>query len=144
MNNDSRYYTPDVTEFHVGFEFEFHSDKREWKKFVFDLFKPMAVLQNVVDNSEMFRVKYLDEADLVELGWVDSKLGYKNTKAYHIGSTELFFYDKCANNVYITDKSACGIFDGTIRNKSELRKVMAMLGIKKESVVDLDEKYQVN
>lgn len=140
MNKNSRYYVPDVAEFHVGFEFEFHSEKREWKKYVFDLFKPMAVLQNVVDNPEMFRVKYLDEADLIELGWVKNNHGFFELGQYLLGM-------HTNNNVLIEvycESSYDTVFDGTIRNKSELRKVMAMLGIKKDSVVDLDEKYQVN
>jgi hypothetical protein len=140
MNNNSRYYVPDVSEFHVNFEFEFHSEKREWKKYVFDLFKPMAVLQNVVDNPEMFRVKYLDEDDLIELGWT--------RKCYELFTLGEYLLGMHTNsNVLIEvyhESSYDTLFDGTIRNKSELRKVMAMLGIKKDSVVDLDEKYQVN
>lgn len=77
------YYTPDIKEFHVGFEFEFrnyHSDVSWTKKIVYEddfewemagygyagAYAPSDAFYNLTDK----RVKYLDRADIESCGWV--------------------------------------------------------------------------
>jgi len=70
---NEKYYTPEIEEFKVGFEFEFmHSDYKEqgWKKYntpEFNFEKEDCPFGGK-DLSE-YRVKYLDREDIESLGW---------------------------------------------------------------------------
>lgn len=97
------YYTPDISEFQVGFECEM-LDKGEWKpciariedvdwsegcnpqlsmyyKWTRDDGKVFESTVNPFDTDSRyireFRVKYLSGEDLTDYGWINSKDGYK-------------------------------------------------------------------
>lgn len=82
MNNDNKYYTPELEEFHVGFGFEYlhplsvSETTNEWQ--VYDWRSRMATVTLHPDGisiggfsikPECLRVKYLDKQDIEELGW---------------------------------------------------------------------------
>src|SRR6056297_302162 len=75
---DKNYYTPDIEEFHVGFEYEVRNElkKDSWNNYHFDnkflpLFtslKDKLSIKNEIENRNI-RVKYLDKEDIEDLGF---------------------------------------------------------------------------
>lgn len=161
---ENKYYTPEIDEFFVGFEFEEWENpaftNEEWIAKKIEYFTDLEYvcipevdkhLENYVLWTSLFRVKHLDKEDLVELG-------FKYTEQYPIildinedlfvkKSTEFedFIITVKDSNVNISVKKDillmaipsdkkywdlyC-LFSGKIKNKSELIKVLKMLGIK--------------
>lgn len=130
---ENKYYTPSIEEFYSGFEYELlgHSGKmvpggitQKWETLEYSLdasyLNDEDSLKELLDCGEI-RVKYLDSSDIEELGFID---GIK-------GDYKLIFYaaPRCYCIIYYNPDSKC-LFDGIIKNKSELRKILNMLNIK--------------
>ncbi len=132
-----KYYTPDISEFYVGFECEWQSKIRNetWHKEICD----MDLINIAYDSFEheedgelfkdSFRVKYLDRQDIESLGFKDD--GYTFTiflenypdkySKYNKGVTfELYLEDGVVSLLYQPDCLFCGI----VKNKSELKKIL--------------------
>lgn len=62
----SKYYTPDISEIHQGFRFEYQLHN-SWKQV--DL-EHIECFYDYCCNIEELRVKYLDREDIEELGWI--------------------------------------------------------------------------
>ena len=123
---ENKYYTPEIEEFHVGFEYEWvKPDRTETIK--------LECLNNIgflwgITIPEGVRVKYLDQEDIESLGFKQSK-------------TDKYWYDsKCGRywvhkesiddwRWIISDEQSEVSFAGTIKNKSELKRVLKMLNI---------------
>ena len=130
---ENKYYTPEIEEFNIGFEFEF-KDNGVWTKdkficnskfgFTFDDMPELA------NNS---RVKYLDEEDIESLGWEfkdtnsNGDLYQKNNFYLYQKETMLNLEDRIIGKSLI---ESTHYFYGTIKNKSELIKLMQQLNIK--------------
>lgn len=128
-----KYYTPEIEEFHIGFEYEWLDDEKEdptWIKAT----TPTAIeIKGYEDIVYGLRVKYLDREDIEELGFIElgqedyylhgdlnnlriEKLHHKDIPCFYrinydnedIGSTNLFV---------------------SIKNKSELKRLMKQLGL---------------
>jgi hypothetical protein len=134
----NKYYTPSLEEFHVGFEFEYlsgvDSEGEDWSTRVFDQVYenydfPILDAGEKLDSS--FRVKYLDQSDIESLGWKDGEtyglsgyvLNYATDDSYQI------YYDESNQFTQIYNWDAKIIFEGAIKNKSELKKLMDQLDI---------------
>lgn len=151
---ETSYYTPDISEFYVGFEFESSSLDNHWNKLPFTAQK---VLGNEKDYFGLYtlswvekvfntpdfpahlyvRVKHLDRSDIESLGW---ELSWNEKEELSFDKDRFILtFTKGDTRVIITDKNKnqqnkCGyfhwpVFDGAIRNKSELKKIMQMTGI---------------
>lgn len=135
------YYTPSIEEFCVGFEFEHRSDNNEWSPFTIKTLNNMATLskglngklnappwyENLYLNDYEVRVKYLDREDLESLGFKDQVEFYVN-EAFTI-------YVKANTNkglwleIYRKDTVDEGLaFEGRVKNKSQLRKLLILIG----------------
>jgi len=142
------YYTPTIEEFHIGFEYEKYDNRiatyREnnyiptnWHKFKYDL-KSIRLSQLPTHLFEKtIRVKYLDQSDIESLRWKQSR---------DSNTTEIEFELDLGNPLdnlglqYDTENQYLRIhwfgqgdvtrFSGTIKNKSELKKLMKQLNIK--------------
>jgi hypothetical protein len=154
--SDKRYYTPKIEEFHVGFEYESATLKRSdpW------LMKT-ATTQDIVEIEALLelypegvRVKYLDEEDIVSLGWevgtfvdIFSKnetTEYREGFGFEIGEFDniimLFDQERSYTQIYkqhIYNENSGNwtsevLFQGVVLNLSRLRLVMEMLGITKQ------------
>jgi len=139
----TKYYTPEIEEFHVGFEYEIRdpdfqgqSDEEEWKKKVFDRSTLMDTLQHWKFFQD-YRVKCLDEQDIKECGW---KKSAEQRDLYSINwidnpneKKNAIWMAKVNENKYqITDCRHTWhfvLFVGTIKNKSELKRIMKMICI---------------
>lgn len=132
-----KYYTPDATEFHIGFEYEFnsiledrHSKNSKWVKDFYDFYKryeldePLDfILQGI--ESKNIRVKYLDEEDIIDLGW---RISHKLINyIFEFGEYE-FVIDWETQKIRISN-AGMTVFAGFVNNKSELKKLMKQLEI---------------
>lgn len=132
---ENKFYTPELEEFHSGFEFEFFY-KNTWHKHSLDG-KPIVhhELDEFKDDlmkiaHAITRVKHLDREDIESFGW---KPLNNNFDFFELGDFRLTVED----NLQILINHKDGVYDhsdngfhGTIKNKSELRKLMKQLNIK--------------
>lgn len=84
MENSSKYYTPEIEEFHVEFEFEQNYDlvltieervqqESTWYPKIFEV-KDFEFIEHLI-KTEFVRVKHLDKEDIESLGWKLIKTG---------------------------------------------------------------------
>jgi len=116
---EAKYYTPEIEEFHVGFEYESLNNNNEWVKSKYGGFLPFHP-QTYIDKKE-FRVKHLDRQDIEEFGWkITEDFGYR---FYTLNGYSLHFYPNEERNIGIL------LNKFKIKNKSELKKLMKMFNI---------------
>lgn len=148
----NKYYTPNLEEFHIGFEYEFleqhGSPDEQWVKKILtrisdgenDMYlgDTFVAIENydIVYLRNAWRVKYLDIEDLESLGWeclTKSKTKFNictfQFKKYRIDvsfdthSIEIYEYNAFSSIKYIQ------IFKGYVKNKSEFKQLMKFLNI---------------
>jgi hypothetical protein len=155
-----KYYTPDITEFHVGFEYEKSEYGRKiWTKevFEFDFGSGNEILDiyNEGYDTTHLRVKYLDQKDIESLGftkrlkndWVgyndyilssiSGEYGYFLKATLHIPKMDdmykIYVYRHLDDIDRIENYLSCGnslqVFNGKIKNKSELKVLLKQLNI---------------
>lgn len=135
-----KYYVPGLEEFHVGFEYEFKErfqdgsvktqedfDNAKWINqtikvgdlpYIERTLKGKTALNKICG----IRVKYLDQEDIESLGWngIDKlyiKYQYRLLISYN--------YNIKIYNEFLKEN----IFNGVIKNKSQLKKLMKQLNI---------------
>ncbi len=142
---ENKYYNPEIEEFNVGFEFESNYLKVDWAKQTLKL-EEMAHFYDsyILDASSLeFRVKYLDREDIEDLGWnytEDSSAGDGNIRWFDSYTIKGGFYklnsfghipsigDNLCDKVIIFSQGGENIiFEGKIKNKSELKKLLKQL-----------------
>jgi len=164
---ENKYYTPDITEFHIGFEYEYKEgflagvvktqedyDKSEWTKQTFDYVSKLSYIERSLNGLNAknglcgIRVKYLDQEDIEEyLGYKfkfdnnkytpydeicyingsiwDRGVGIKyNLRTHLMVVTRYHFQGEYAHN------NSHQLFEGIVKNKSELLTIMKMIGVK--------------
>ena len=152
--NDKKFYVPSIEEFHVGFEYEFNcptgkKGESEWKKEVYDKRKwfhsNSGISYEWLIKEGDIRVKYLDKSDIESLVHTNAedfhtifKLRNKYTdelvfQTYWVEEDEFLdeeyiYWNIKYNTFKITHKSKT-LFRGTIKNKSELKRVLKQIGI---------------
>ena len=149
MENTNKYYTPEIEEFHVGFEFELLTDivkyDKQWRfkvkdkdwtartftKSDFSRGKGWETYEDL--NESWIRVKCFDKEDIESLGWKcigELEYEFYSTPRYATWKLKIYI-DKLSITFYHPDDSKGGLwFFGTIKNKSEFKQVLKMLGIK--------------
>lgn len=140
----NKYYTPEIEEFHVGFECEFKSYKNnhqggsveQWDKYVIkiDTFDKESYEQ--ITYRTNWRVKYLNEDDIISLGFkhIGGKLISGAEQEYHKNNYRLYYSTdskklKIINEDENTSYEVEGgiIFSGKIKNKTEFKKLLKQL-----------------
>jgi len=128
----SKYYTPEIEEFHIGFRFSIEVTEGLWLNLVYDEYntindvlentdwKPFTIKEKLSEGK--VRIKYLDREDIEILGFeFDGEAIYKKLDVtLFMRGSEISIYD------HSRDYS---IFKGTIKNKSELVKLLKQLDI---------------
>ncbi len=143
FTESNKYYTPEIEEFYVGFEYEYlikwgNSIEEAWRKS--KIGNPNWYAKTVTDliSKEEIRVKYLDKEDIESLGFERSrgfKSYYQNWDDFLLKGTEIMlWWNKNNNLVAITKFDKIRFkdrtyFEGEIKNKSELKKVLKMIGV---------------
>ena len=100
-----KYYTPEISEFFVGFEYEtsYLQDYDTWKKEILEE-DDAGYFQSIYSGDAIpteFRVKYLDKEDIESLGWkFNTDLYIKNnlTLQVHKDSITIKYYDNFNND----------------------------------------------
>jgi len=139
MTKDNKYYTPEIEEFHVGFEYYLidNNGNPTEKKEVFN--KNLMLL-----FTKETLVKYLDRDDIESLGWEHDQTT-KDGAVFYIGHlmSEKQWMLTAENARKGNDYTKISIievnnsvfensFSGTVKNKSELRRLMKQLGINEQ------------
>ncbi len=122
---DNKYYTPELEEFHMGFEYEWLHEDGDWIKAT-----PTEI--NSKDFKEQLyglRVKYLDREDIESLGYEDlGSLWFENkknkTRIRKWKNTQIDIY----TDWYSNEDNALR-FRGSCKNKSEFKRLMKQLNI---------------
>jgi hypothetical protein len=128
-----KYYIPEISEFHVGFEYEWSEDgSKIWIEETADQDDVLLAYSSYEHNDEYneeYRVKYLDREDIKSEGWIweDSLLGLKSPQNYSFGDYWMICnYDK---TVKIKKRGGETLFCGTIKNKSKFKGILQQVGI---------------
>ena len=142
-----KYYTPDISEFHVDFEYERMNGDR-WEEAEFSETDCWGTLARGYENEfeeidkgqRTVRVKYLDKEDIESLGFehignaVD--IWYAIEGRFEMGSWTCrrmqMHYGRTDHRMYIIAEDPPDdhkVFEGIIKNKSELIKLMNQLNI---------------
>lgn len=149
----NKYYTPNIEEFYVGFEYErkhiveqTNSTVVEWRKQEISRASEISIVDMTLGTPKMdgsqIRVKYLDDSDIEELGfkykaktidlWFEKEGIYLREDGHHLTNIKLQ-YGLHDNKLKITFCYVSGEeqihFEGKIKNKSELVKLLKMLEI---------------
>ena len=127
---EPKYYTPTLNEFFDVFEYECFD--LVWNKTTFD-FRDLEVIDDEIREGKI-RVKHLDIQDIESLGWEISKI-QRNPKTTCFEKSDTAFrfvleidIDSVKIDAYLDFKIP--MFIGSVKNKSELKKLMQMLNIK--------------
>lgn len=157
---DAKYYIPDISEFHVGFEYEHcHSSirfvmldlktgetsngtepKEIWEKSIFtgnefDIWKSSFKFDDSLRDGQI-RVRYLDKEDIESFGFEHDQ----TTKdgSYFYSGTLITENQWCINlkdftiDIYDINSKSDFRFNGLVKNKSELKQILKMIGYESE------------
>jgi hypothetical protein len=146
MQEEIKYYTAKESDFQEGLEFEYNEYDEEkdeftgnWIKSYFDLRCGLGHDMTHFLHDGQIRIKCLDKKDIEDLGWVNTSstmfsplskvlVFVLNDPDHYLD----FWYENqevVINNGKSWEEYEC-YFKGTIKNKSELKKLMSQLGIK--------------
>jgi hypothetical protein len=128
MKEENKYYQPTIEEFHVGFEYEammIHEDR-----FLKHIVEELNHITGFSPPTEI-RVKHLDQEDIESFGWF-----HDENECYYDGNWGdiALYHSDGERKVRIVAyphspiKSSI-LFNGTIRNKSELKRVLIQIGM---------------
>ena len=135
---ENKYYTPEINEFYVGFEYEYKNHdgvNRDistpvWKKSAVKSINDLPYIERGLNTINNTRVKYLDKQDLIELGFKEiGQEEYYLNGDLNSWCIEALYHQSIKSYYRIGDGETQRMFL-EIKNKSELIKVLKMLGIK--------------
>lgn len=157
MKEENRYYQPTIEEFCVGFECEIETSwgysKGEWPE-VLKLDTLSGFEKDIIKATKMagFRVKLLDSQDIIDCGfgnkrksvwdWYELDKQFRMRSGHHISRIKLI-HDRNNEFLEVTDGDICPnikiwgdfcgtdecLFEGTIKNKHELKTILKMIGV---------------
>lgn len=153
----NKYYTPEIEEFYIGFEFEKKEIvsknsflEEDWVNQKCDIQDLFQVLKDYTEDNifvkEDYRVKYLDQEDIESLGFNNMKRvtvdWYELEKHFEDGWSSYGYWnfirllhDRELNRIkiiayeYRSDNDENLLYQGSCKNKSELKKLMKQLNI---------------
>ena len=142
---ESKYYTPEIEEFYVGFEYEVLLGGDDYEKDVFITSSKFG-FDDIDDLVNISRVKYLDKHDVESLDFkmieseksnywgplferiVEDKIGFNTGVVYriHLGQDSQVLI---STEVYSSYGSPTSSIQMIIKNKSELKRILKQIGI---------------
>lgn len=145
MKNNNKHYIPEISEFYVGFECEVIDLKGvsdnpyyDWEyRIITDIDLSHNTFLEDYDGfyslpealeEEKIRVKYLDQSDIKSLGFVKGSVWYTHEIGVRLAISKSDEMHIKIEKLY-TDSHWNLVFDGIIKNRSELKKVLKMIGI---------------
>lgn len=131
-----KYYTPSIEEFRVGFEYEVYVPEKElWSKETFYLDASHINLVKYVNiqtenTLKKVRVKYLDREDIESLGWGNYEPPHEYNHTWNLRNYKLIaWFNSDIPTVRIIYEYPI-IFQGEVKNKSELKILLKQLRIR--------------
>ena len=126
---DNKYYTPELNEFRVGFEYQSKNNaKEEFYTYHVEKDFDSCVYQYLIDRQEV-RVKRLNCDDIVECGFEYDKYCNRYLKDSIISVTLINGIVHIKDRSWKDDDTVDDtLFIGTIKNKSELIMILKMIG----------------
>lgn len=140
------YYTPQLSEIYFGFEFEAYNSKKhfffEKEEKWYSVSIDYGVLGKLINLHKLLmhkqiRVKFLDKTDIERCGWIYKDINEPQLDYFWDSETEKhsISYNYKTHRMIITgrediSKEDYSAFNGFIKNKSELKKIMEQLRIK--------------
>jgi hypothetical protein len=126
----NKYYTPEISEFHVGFEFEKEWVDGSWSKETLEVDDLKDIEEEMLPIT---RVKFLDKEDIESLGFIETNylentdycITFEKVNKYSISEITYWYKDNYIEIYKAQDSDTQ--FQGNIRNKSELKKILALL-----------------
>lgn len=138
---ENKYYTPKLEEFHIGFEYEVKiPEDKLWSKEIFYLNNSHIDLIQYVDIQDEFtknaiRIKYLDKEDIENLGFElqkDDSFTKLDDKRDCCWIITYIAYNGIIKDIEVSQEFGSypliTFFNGTIKNKSELKQILKMIG----------------
>ena len=136
----SKYYTPEIEEFHIGFEFDLkRNEEQNWglrHKYGYTSPRLEKILGYIHEGG--VRVKHLDQEDIESFGigdWTDSRGYWRGFKTKNDNQYYVFHHNVdriqswCVVEIVDVDTEKRRVlFTGTIKNKSEMKKILDMIG----------------
>lgn len=136
LEQENKYYTPSIEEFHVGLEVTYvHSNKRinhtiEENDLILGSYDGVTELYEIIKGSPL--IKYLDKEDIESLGFKEISKSNGGGGQYICNDTVIYLMIDGDNHYGVRishlDTKESNLYG--VRNKSELRKVLSMLGVK--------------
>ena len=120
----SKYYTPKIEEFHVGFEYEYQKHTDKWINSTID----RGCLDDGFDTYCKFRVKYLDKDDIESLGFIAKYKDREKENMYYMDPAISLWFVEHMSLIRLVAPNGRN-FTGIIKNKSELKKLLIQLSI---------------
>lgn len=143
MEQENKYYTPDISELHIGYEcqignlFALPGSRWEWAETKPLKWSTIAFIAQAMipEHLVYIRTKYLDQSDIESCGWkwfTNSSSGEEyeissNDKTYSLIQVDY------SHNIYVFVEDGYGdktLFYGECKSINELRKIMQWLNIK--------------
>jgi hypothetical protein len=140
---ENNYYTPSIEEFCADFEYEvrstmlidkgWHTTKEPvWSRYKFEFGNYLSayyLTEKIKDKlwTNDARVKYLDKSDIESLGFSTEFKDTDYTIIYTKNGYNLVYYT--SEKLVLIDNENKRLFNGIIKNISELRKLLKQLGI---------------
>ena len=145
---NDKYYTPSIEEFHVGFEYELKDEYISESQRLIDWYSQIVNSVQELESVEFemqrnsVRVKYLDSEDIESLGFVFTGKSidkwFKLDGSFDIGGWTSYkivlHFNELDHRVFIyaDDRGSEEVlFNGIIKNKSELVRLLKQLNITK-------------
>jgi len=148
---ERRYYTPSIQEFCVGLECEKYSEfDREFRSIEFELAhlwefwhgmkmldkKPVDFYNYEQERNEYLRknykVRYLDRMDIEGLGFVERNVPRDRNMDSYVKGSFVICHQPQTNKLEVYEDmhgELSPIFIGTIKNVSELKKLLIQVGV---------------
>lgn len=129
----NKYYTPEIEEFHEGFDFEVDWSKDEgWDDQTYSLHDIHLIdIENALDLDKI-RVKYLDREDIESFGFKQVHYDQFEKNYYEKDGLvfglefgeegEIHIHHTVRERVYV-------LFNGKIKNKSEFKRILKQIGV---------------
>jgi len=123
---ENKYYTPNITEFYVGFECEFFNNQQDkiWKKEICDE-DAVSIAYTTYEHgtsewedniTKVFRVKYLDKEDIESLGFkqIEYNKSFSSSWATQFEKKDYILY---LSSIHIDSNSKALLIGISIKDK---------------------------
>ncbi len=135
----NKYYSPGISEFHVGFEFQkMDIDTAQWYNEVLksldQKFDDMSLVDNI--DNEVIRVKCLDRKDIEDFDYKIENIGHWIIEATKKGmpfhKVKAWFHLNCPPVIEVYNDIGNLVYGGICKNKSQFKQILEWTGVIKK------------